>query len=143
MATIIVTRRFPRLFRLGLIEAITFIACPPFLWRFPRLFRLGLIEASGDTTLGARRPRWVFPGFSAWASLKRRPASQSSVSLAWGFPRLFRLGLIEAWAQAEDQSGQRRFPRLFRLGLIEARRQRAAASWRGLAFSQAFPSGPH
>ena len=121
---------FPRLFRLGLIEGYS----PPVHQdmttpRFPRLFRLGLIEGRSRTAqvLDRRRRvfpgfsawaslkgpcahgiaavhRHVFPGFSAWASLKGRSAPWPCASWSPGFPRLFRLGLIEGSTAADGSS---------------------------------------
>ena len=59
-------------------------------------------------------------GFIASASLKLGLPTQANID-AMGYPRLYRLGLIEASvvinASVQDSGG---YPRLYRLGLIEA-----------------------
>ncbi len=62
----------------------------------------------------------VFPGFSAWASLKPDSSCSCSVELLHVFPG------FSAWASLKHTLRRQvlrcppRFPRLFRLGLIEA-----------------------
>ncbi len=86
---------FPRLFRLGLIEVLSwFYSCGGRGGRFPRLFRLGLIEVV-LLPMKSLSTDAVFPGFSAWASLKSHWQGRSAHARRARFPRLFRLGLIE------------------------------------------------
>ena len=85
---------------------------------YPRLYRLGLIEASDRIALIAFVARGI-RGFIASASLKR-PIQKILASLYIRYPRLYRLGLIEASTPAPLQIHSRWYPRLYRLGLIEA-----------------------
>ena len=69
--------------------------------------------------LSSRLRASVFPGFSAWASLKglqRKPALALIRDVFPGFSAWASLKVIQLGTVAELARG---FPRLFRLGLIE------------------------
>jgi len=93
--------------------------------RFPRRFRRGLIEAP-KLYLDGSSPARHFRGDSAAASLKqvfRDAFGHQQIE----FPRRFRRGLIEASPVMAGLRIDQRFPRRFRRGLIEARAPRASA----------------
>ena len=92
---------------------------------YPRLYRLGLIEARSGSVCGRHRPGRI-RGFIASASLKQHIRFIGLDDDA-EYPRLYRLGLIEATELAPSvMSAATTYPRLYRLGLIEALRKNGA-----------------
>ena len=86
---------YPRLYRLGLIEAYWAVPKTGGHWGgYPRLYRLGLIEANLYSSAHRSRQSCI-RGFIASASLKLLMCRSGRPCPGW-YPRLYRLGLIEA-----------------------------------------------